>query len=608
MKRHLIHKEENQFWMIETADKSHTITEGKIGKKGTSQTTDFTSNYKVRDDVSDKVKAKIRAGYEFFIPIPDNLFTELGENQEHNGPFIVVDFDNKKEVIEKLEKGLQYIKDYLESGVTSFKRIDSDLVWFREKSEDIKMMYQEVDFFDKVLEIYPDLETKVMEWLDFAISIRGIHTEYGQGSYLFQDVASALLKHDKKHLDKFLAYLHTWDWDHETDDESELIEDLIVRYRATSEEGLKLIAARRLSLAGQHGNELELNEYLEDVDEETINRFFQLMMLNLLKDNHGQENKRLTDPTNAAHYREAKQTVDYYISDILSELGIDFDEERMVMAVANIDKNNPHHLTDILNPDYDIPLSTPFCITLGHEETKKRDLPKSIQYFSQAIEQDPQSADAFLGRGYAHYCANDLKSAEQDWVKSLELFPDSITSKRNLIEVYMIHSPDYPKALKLVNQLIDRQSYYKAGDYIRRGGIYELMGEMEKSEEDYQKGLTSREMGDHLNYVEFKIFLNQFEKAHKVLKNRKIIKKQKTTTNSMVIAHLFKCIALIGMEKEYEKEKAQLYKHFEKGSVYSKWNFQVINAWLPKSNLSEEQKKEAQELIAFIEENRSTNY
>ena len=619
MKRHLIHKETNQFWIIETQlnnqRKAYIIRTGTIGdedlpEKCTSTTTKFDSKYKVKDSLKSKVNEKLKEGYQYFIDIPENLFTDIGDDhdKEGSGPFVVVDFEDKAAVASILEKGLQYVKNYLRSGIRSIERIDFELIYFKEKKTGETPLYQHVDFFDEALKRYPDLEDKVIEWLDYANGLYGIFTEDGRGSYLFEEVASALLSHDKKHIDRFIAYLRTWDWDHETDEESYIFEMLIDRYGPTSDEALKVMAARRLSTAGQHGSELELNEYLEEADQATLDRFFQFMMLDLQFDNYGHPNKRLNDPSHAAYHHEAKQTVDYYIGPILEELGVPCDNDRLVMAVANIDPKNPHKLSDIQNSDYEIPLGAAFCIKLGHEETKKKNYPASIDYFSKAIEKEPENANAFLGRGFAHFCADDVKQAELDWLKSLELYPQSITSNRNLVEVYSIHLPDYPKALKHANQLINLGTPPKMGDYIQRGSIYELMGEPEKAEIDYKKGLTSTSISDHLNYAELKIAFNQFEAAHQALQNEKVIKPQKKTTNYMVIALLLECIALIGLNKDYTKEKIVLERYFTGETVYNKWNFQLLKDWLAKDDLNAEQKEAVQGLIAFVEEKRSMNY
>ena len=614
MKRHLTHKETKQFWIIETQENSHTINEGTIGEEGTFTTTEFRRSYEIYDDVRKRVKTKFKEGYEFFVKIPDNLFSDLDgyQEDEKGGPFILVDFDNKAEIAEKMDKALQYVKAYLNSGIRSVYNIDDDIIFFREKKTGEKTVYESVDFFERAFKLYPDLEEKLVEWLDFAISIQGVHTDYGKGSYLFEDVALTLLNHDKKHIDRFLAYLHTWDWDHETDDESYIFEHLIGKYGATSDESLKVIAARRLSLAGQHGSELELDEYFEDVDEKTLDRFFQFMMLDLLVTNRGKENKRLTDPNHKAHHQEAKQTVEYYIEGILTELGIGFDKDRMIMAVANIDRNNPYKLSDILNPNYKIPLSAPFCITLGHKETANKNYPESIAYFSRAIEKDPNpsdASDAFLGRGFAHYCANDMKNAELDWLKTIEVNPKSITANRNLIEIYNVHLPNYPKALHHANQLMALSSKPNLTDFIHRGSIYELMGDTEKAEQDYQKGLTSTSISDHLTYVELKIIFNQFEKAYQTLQNKEVINDQKSGfVNYFVIAQILECITLIGLNKDYKKEKKALEQTFKDGAVYNKWSFQVIENWLDKGTLNPEQTTAIKTLISFVEENRSTNY
>jgi len=592
---------------------------GKEGEEGEIVKKSFRMGWEAYNEIRDLVKSKLKEGYELQLFIPEGFFLERDENENFlkdgqiweeanaNSDYlgstnlILVDLENKSEVIEKLDKGLEYLKSLKESGYLYLENNSSmaELSFF-ELNEETSL--KEVYFFSEVLKHYPDLENKVIIWLDYAIELRdGIYTDR---RYIFDNVASALVSFNpEKYIDKYLDFLNTWDWNHETDAESDCIGILIDKY-GTQDIGLKAMAARRTFLAGQHGTEMEIDEYLEDMSVEQSDRFFQYVLLGLVK-----ENKKLNDPKHAGHYQEANTIVRVYLEDILSELGCNCDKDRMIMAVANVNKENPITLCQLMDENYEFPLSSEFCIEVGHKETSKQNFDKSVAFFSKAIEQTPYSADAYLGRGYAYYCQKDMKNAELDWLKSLELFPESVTANRNLVEIYTAYNPNYEKALKHINKTFLLNNHPKSGDYILRGNIYEKLGETEKATADYEKGLASKTLTDYMAYTELKITLNQFEKALEIISDEKVVKPQtkRYNGNSYVIALFLEGVALIALKKNYAQTKLKIEEQFEK-TVYNKWNFQLIDQWLKTASLEEGQKEKIQDLANYILTNRSTNY
>lgn len=618
MKRHLVHKEDQNYIIFELAGKSYKMRTGKEGEPETVIDKSFDRAWEAYEEISKTVKTKLKEGYKLYVPIPENLFVEKDDdgNPLKDGivwgkadayghfadkTYVLVDLENKSDVIEKMDKGLEYVKAYQKSGRLYFGN-DTDafnLTFFELNTANEAEPLKEIAFFGEVLKRYPDLEDKVVNWLDFAIGLnRGIYTDSG---YVFFDVAHSLLSHHSKYIDKYLDFLNTWDWNHETDEESEKLESLIDEDNL-DDVCLKAMAARRTYLAGQHGAELEIEEYLEEASEEEIDRFFQFIFLGLIKDN-----KKLNDPKNAGHYHEAGQQADYYLQEILEVLGYECDRDRMIAAIANVNQENPITLTQLLDYDYEIPMSSEFCVQVGHKKTSKQDYDQSILFFSKAIEQDPNSSDAYLGRGYAYYCKNDMTNAELDWLKTVELFPESISANRNLVEIYSVFNPNYEKALAHINKTISLYQNPKSGDYILRGSVYHLLGETEKATEDYQQGLASKNLGDYMAYAELQIVHNQFDKAYEIISDKTVVKPQKNYVNTYVIALFLECVALIALKKDYAETKAMVEEQFEK-TVYNKWNFQLIDQWLKTASLEESQKKAIQDLMDYILENRSTNY
>jgi len=380
--KYYLTKQTSQFWSIEVIQNTHLITYGNIGEKGISETTHFQNEYDAKNDAKKQTRLQHRKGYEVFVSVPENLFLDRSEDSIYGEeeaydyfgetPFILVDLADKNRVVEAMEEAFQYIKNYLVSGKREFDNESPEAirpVFFVEDPDgDEEEPIKEIDFFGEVLSCYPDLENKVIEWIDFAIELKhDIYTNEGYASYLFYAPAIALCYHDPKHFDKFLRYLHTWDWGHETEEENFIFTDLLSRF-GEGDESLKVMAARCHSLCGQHGAEFDLSLYLHKNKPEQLDRFFQFLLLNFLTNNLGEIEETIIKYEYPRLYKALEDKVDWFIHRILEQLGIEYDKERMILAVGSIDRLNPHKLSDILNPDYEIPLPLAFQEYLKNRE------------------------------------------------------------------------------------------------------------------------------------------------------------------------------------------------------------------------------------------------
>jgi tetratricopeptide (TPR) repeat protein len=50
-----------------------------------------------------------------------------------------------------------------------------------------------------------------------------------------------------------------------------------------------------------------------------------------------------------------------------------------------------------------------------------KDFKKAVQFFTESIKKDPEYAEAYFNRGYAHELAGDYKNAYADYQKSLKI-------------------------------------------------------------------------------------------------------------------------------------------------------------------------------------------
>ncbi|MBU0846114.1 tetratricopeptide repeat protein [Patescibacteria group bacterium] len=115
----------------------------------------------------------------------------------------------------------------------------------------------------------------------------------------------------------------------------------------------------------------------------------------------------------------------------------------------------------------------------GNDFLKKREYPKAIASYKQAIKIMPDYFKAYCNLGVAYKCAGLFKEAENIYVKALKIKPNSGVVYNNLGNVYM--STDrlkeaeffYKRAIKIYPKY--REAYYNLGQ------VYYFTGETKKA-------------------------------------------------------------------------------------------------------------------------------
>ncbi|MBD3262189.1 MAG: tetratricopeptide repeat protein [Candidatus Altiarchaeales archaeon] len=170
-----------------------------------------------------------------------------------------------------------------------------------------------------------------------------------------------------------------------------------------------------------------------------------------------------------------------------------------------------------MNPD-PRPLNADAYFNQAMLYRRDRKLDEALEYFNQALEEDPNYLDAYLERGYTHSLKRDYVRALKDYLtvaeldehcqeahylmgvayerlrdygrakkhllKSLELFPHDNRARDELGLVYA-YLEDFHSSLKEINKAIEinPNPFY----YYDRAHIHEIMGEKKKALKDYQK-------------------------------------------------------------------------------------------------------------------------
>ncbi len=600
MKYTLKNSSENTFKVIEINEKELLIHSGSNDKIESTQTETFERSYKVRDKAEKTIKSLLREGFGIYVPQPEGLFITITDEEQDEHDFylnqlVIVDIDDEKKVSKTLDTAFQYVNDFFKSGMIQFSHSPEYLFHFVKKT---KEGYEEFEFFSEVLEKHPHLENKVAKWLQFAIDLKyGIYTEEGNSNYLFGNVASALLYFNSdKYFDQYLQFLNTWDWDHETDVEEDEIYHLIEKFGAESDEGLKTIAARRTFLAGQHGTELELDEYINIEDDALVERFWQFFQQSMIIDNTGEVRTRIKDYNYQFVTKNIWMFISTYVQDVMNELGIKFDMNRMIQAVGTTTKDNTYTLKQILDPNFEFDLPPAFSTNIGRSKWKKGNHEEAIKYFTKSIEKEHNEYDHYLARGFSYDRLKDYDNAIKDWLKAHELNPDSVQINTNLALVFCAIKRDYEMALQFA--IINVANRGTAFDYILRGRINGLMGNIEESNADLEQSKKLANESVKLDYIETLIVLNRFNDAYKYFKN---IRFKRLEGTKLIVARFYKCVAIIARDLKLEKEQGLFEKAVKTiGNDTVSWGFGDFKFWLENNDLPEEKTIKIRELFDLI--------
>lgn len=116
------------------------------------------------------------------------------------------------------------------------------------------------------------------------------------------------------------------------------------------------------------------------------------------------------------------------------------------------------------------------------------DYEAAITAYSTALEIDPRSAEAYIGRGWAYHLLKDYQHAIADYVKLLEIDPkNDVAWMQCAIARTMSNDPEH--ALSDINKSIELnpkepQAYYT------RGSVFEALGKVADAVRDYRQALS----------------------------------------------------------------------------------------------------------------------
>jgi tetratricopeptide (TPR) repeat protein len=148
-------------------------------------------------------------------------------------------------------------------------------------------------------------------------------------------------------------------------------------------------------------------------------------------------------------------------------------------------------------------------IQLGILYSMRKD-PIAIDYFNDAIKQNPKSIDAIYGLGMYYQENEKYNEAIAEYDSIIHIDPKYKFAHYNLGYIHLVYLKVYSQAVKhFTNAIACDPNYAEA--YYNRGYSYELMGDVQNAKTDYNKALELRH-----NYQKPIDGLNRIDKLIKV--------------------------------------------------------------------------------------------
>ncbi len=194
----------------------------------------------------------------------------------------IIDFEDKENVIQVLDLGLQWIKDYLANKKLKKWALNPKVEPYVLKSdpsdEDFPYIELGIDIFEDILNLYPDLEPKVVKWVEYILEDIGYGILTYDNKYLGHEAVAALAIRDKKYIKYVIDFLQINDMDHEDETQVFLLHKPIQAF-GICDEVLELVAARFCSLCGQHGQEMSFP--FEKLTEAQQNTYLKYLLIDI---------------------------------------------------------------------------------------------------------------------------------------------------------------------------------------------------------------------------------------------------------------------------------------------------------------------------------------
>lgn len=147
-------------------------------------------------------------------------------------------------------------------------------------------------------------------------------------------------------------------------------------------------------------------------------------------------------------------------------------------------------------------------VQLGELFALRKD-PKAASYLKNALNIRPQSKEALYMLGMFYQETGQYQNAI-DIYQNLSRVDTTIrSSPYNMGYIYLVYLRDFPSAVKMFSEAINRDSaYYEA--FFNRGYAYELSGDYKRAYDDYQESLRIK-----VNYEKAVAGLNRLDKLRK---------------------------------------------------------------------------------------------
>jgi tetratricopeptide (TPR) repeat protein len=256
----------------------------------------------------------------------------------------------------------------------------------------------------------------------------------------------------------------------------------------------------------------------------------------------------------------------------------------------------------------------------GYDEWEKGNYEKAIEYYTKAIELNPEYLAAYINRGTVYHDIKEYKTAIKDYDKAVEINPESaeVYSNRGYsyirikeyekalrdldraIQLKPNHMPAYnnrglayaglkvnEKAIKNYNKAIELNPEYSTA-YFNRGQAYAYIKEYDTAINDYNKAikLKPNDVSAYKDIAELYIITGNYNNSLTTIK--KTFDLSLDTEDTAVCLYL-ECIAkkMLGMDVSDSEKK---FNEILKKGFQTSWLFELIESWLEEADIDEDKK------------------
>ena len=213
---------------------------------------------------------------------------------------------------------------------------------------------------------------------------------------------------------------------------------------------------------------------------------------------------------------------------------------------------------------------------------------ESIENYNKSIELNPKYATAYNNRGVLYANLKDYKKSFEDYNKAIELNPEYADAYNNRGNLYL-RLKKYKESIENYNKAIELNPKYDLA-YNNRGALYTHLNKYKKAIDDFNKAIELNPKDEiyYRNISEAMIFTGAYKNA------LNYVNKAITLSSEMkdkAICFYLKSIIEKLLDLDTTESVKEFNKILENEFTIIGWEFDQMENWLKKADISEDKKR-----------------